>query len=383
MRHFTRLSVTGFRRLSSIEVELRDLAVLIGANGSGKSSILDVLSLLSRSAKGELAKTLQEHGGLLNILTAGSGERLNFDITCSAGNDDELEYLLSIAPAMGGAGHEVSTEWLRGPILGMRVIRRNNRVQYPRDGVEHLNDDEIQMAFWKLDLQETALSQVPRNHLQAEQFRSTLASSAHYHDLDVSARSPVRLPQMLRPGFLPGPQAEDLVSCLFNLRESHQQRFEALQNAVRAGFPQFERFEFVSVSAGTIALGWKEHQYSRSLFMNQLSGGTLRFLWLATILLSPDLPALTLIDEPEVSLHPELLSIVADLLRDAAERSQVIVATHSDRLVRFLKPEEVITVDLEEGSASLRWADTLDLNEWLTDYTLDELWMGGHLGGRS
>jgi predicted ATPase len=96
------------------------------------------------------------------------------------------------------------------------------------------------------------------------------------------------------------------------------------------------------------------------------------------------LTALTLLDEPEVSLHPELLSLLADLLREASIRTQLIVATHSDRLIRFLQPKEVMLLNTtEEGMTSLTWADDLDLNEWLEDYSLDELWRNGRIGARA
>jgi predicted ATPase len=118
--------------------------------------------------------------------------------------------------------------------------------------------------------------------------------------------------------------------------------------------------------------------------MHQLSEETLHFLWLATLLQSPGLTALTLLDEPEVSLHPELLSLLADLLREASNRTQLIVATHSDRLIRFLKPEEVLVMDSDnEGMSTVKWADELDLGEWLKDYSLDELWSNGRLGARA
>ena len=91
-----------------------------------------------------------------------------------------------------------------------------------------------------------------------------------------------------------------------------------------------------------------------------------------------------MIDEPEVSLHPELLNLLAELLREASQRSQIIVATHSDRLVRFLRPEEVVVVDLDEdGLAKMTWADKLDLEKWLGEYGLDEVWRMGRLGGRA
>jgi predicted ATPase len=118
--------------------------------------------------------------------------------------------------------------------------------------------------------------------------------------------------------------------------------------------------------------------------MHQLSEGTLRFLWLATLLQSPGLTWLTLLDEPEVSLHPELLRLLADMMREASNRTQLVVATHSDRLIRFLQPKEIVVMDADEdGMTALKWADELDLDEWLKDYSLDELWSNGRLGARA
>jgi len=91
-----------------------------------------------------------------------------------------------------------------------------------------------------------------------------------------------------------------------------------------------------------------------------------------------------MIDEPEVSLHPELLSILADLMREASARTQIIVATHSDRLIRFLEPKEVLVMDIDDqGFTSATWADSLDLDSWLAEYSLDEVWRLGRIGGRS
>ena len=110
----------------------------------------------------------------------------------------------------------------------------------------------------------------------------------------------------------------------------------------------------------------------------------MRFLWLAALLQSPGLTALTLIDEPEVSLHPELLSLMADQLREASNRSQIVVATHSDALIRFLEPKEIVVCDSDdEGMTTLTRADELDLDDWLKDYSLDELWRNGRLGARA
>ncbi len=139
------------------------------------------------------------------------------------------------------------------------------------------------------------------------------------------------------------------------------------------------------MAAGTLAVAWRESGFSKPLYAHQLSEGTLRFLWLTTLLQSPGLPTVTLLDEPEVSLHPELLSLLADQLREASRRTQLIVATHSDMLIRFLEPSEVVVLDVteEDGMTTLTRADELDLDEWLKDYSLDELWRNGRLGARA
>lgn len=129
---------------------------------------------------------------------------------------------------------------------------------------------------------------------------------------------------------------------------------------------------------------WKDRNFTKPLYMNELSEGTLRFLWLTALLQSPSLPAITMIDEPEVSLHPELLSLLAEMMREASARTQLIVATHSDRLIRYLRPEEVVVMDAdEEGLTTATWADELDLEKWLDEYTLDEVWRMGRMGGRA
>jgi predicted ATPase len=103
-----------------------------------------------------------------------------------------------------------------------------------------------------------------------------------------------------------------------------------------------------------------------------------------TLLQSPGLPKITLIDEPEVSLHPEMLRLLADLMREASDRTQLVVATHSDRFVRFLEPCELVVCDRDDaGGMTVQWADELDLKAWMEDYTLDQLWSMGRLGGRA
>ena len=384
-KRFKDLSIHGFRRLYDVHLELHPLSVLIGANGTGKTSVLNVLALLASSAQGKLQESLTDLSGLASLLTYDKAEELRLGISMTIPGHDPLEYSLKLRAQ--GVAYVVSEEKLIQKRQGfeqpfLHIDSHGPNIKYFEKG-QGKGQGRLQQPTWEHKPLETSLSQVPKMFQEPEEFRDRLSSSTFYHVLNVDPRSPVRLPQPMRPATLPGRNGEDLVSCLFYLRETDRSRFEAIEDALRTAFPRFERLDFPPVAAGTLALVWREKDFSEPLYMHQLSEGTLRFLWLATLLQSPGLTALTLLDEPEVSLHPELLSLLADLLREASSRTQLIVATHSDRLVRFLRPEEIVLMDsTDNGMTTMKWAEELDLAEWLKDYSLDELWSNGRLGAR-
>ena len=379
---FSRLSVTGYRRLKAVNISLRPLNVLIGANGIGKSSLLDVFDLLAASAGGSLQSTVTDLGGMASLLTAdGKTNVLTFDLQMDLEDAAPIEYKLRMASE--AVGYTIANETLN-QYRQARTLVPFKYIDAAGPQVRYHHGGRLVAPNWDYKSQETALSQVPRIYPEAERFRRLLADvSAVYHGLDVSARAPVRTPQTLSPAQTPGIDGADLVSCLFTIRETARERFEAIEDALRAGFPTFERLDFPPVAAGRVTLTWRESGF-RPFYANELSEGILRFLWLATLLQSPGLPKVTLIDEPEVSLHPEMLRLLADLMREAADRTQIIVATHSDRFVRFLDPGELIICDRDEtGGMTVQWADNLDLKAWMEDYTLDQLWSMGRLGARA
>lgn len=378
---FKELSIHGFRRLYDVTLPLRPLSVMIGANGTGKTSVLDVLSLFANSAQGKLLDAITDLSGLNSVLTYDKAEELRLGISMTVPSHEPLKYMLGLKPH--GIAYAISEETLsqqrqHHPPPFLHIDSHGPDIKY-----FEAEQKKLVRPNWEHKPLETSLAQVPKMFREPEDFRNRLSSSTFYHVLNVDPRSPVRLPQPMRPATLPGRNGEELVSCLFYLREAERNRFEAIEDALRAAFPRFERLDFPPVAAGTLALAWRENDFSQPLYMHQLSEGTLRFLWLATLLQSPGLTALTLLDEPEVSLHPELLNLLADLLREASMRTQLLVATHSDRLIRFLEPKEVVLMDsTDEGMTTLTWADHLDIEKWLKDYSLDELWSTGRLGAR-
>lgn len=380
---FTRLQVSGYRRLRNLDLALGPMNVLIGANGVGKSSVLEAWELLAAAAAGALQMALRNAGGAHSLLTAdGQTREIRFLIESEERPQQPTRYEFSLnANALFSSLFNSERLSRRTGATEMVYLERTD------DQIVYRNRERqrLEKVDWEYRRGETVLSQLPRLEYPIEDFREDLVSARGiYHALDVSPNGVVRKPQPIQPADTPGADGSLLYACLYTMRESQRERFEAVEDALRAAFPSFERLDLPPVAAGQVILAWKDRAFSGQIFANQLSEGTLRFLWLATLLQSPGLPPVTLIDEPEVSLHPEMLRLLVELMREASARTQLIVATHSDRLVRFLTQDELVICDLaEDGGMTATRGDTLDLDEWLKDYTLDQLWSIGQIGGRS
>ena len=221
MNHFESINVSGFRRLHSVELPLKPLNVVIGANGSGKTSLLEVFSLLASSAVGGLANAISYMGGitgnLSNFNAAARPGVAEFKLKRSVSEQNALEYHITLFP--NGVSTSIGDERLQqdrgqsNPFCHI-ICSPGNVVYF----------DPFQREFirptWKHNPTESALSQVPKMFPDPEEFRRQLASSTHYHVLDVRWAAPIRMPQPLRNATLPGKDGENLVSCLYSIRET-------------------------------------------------------------------------------------------------------------------------------------------------------------------
>lgn len=325
---------------------------------------------------------MNEMGGLASISTRDRTQGVSFSVSMDVLGHEPLEYELDVSPK--GAGYAISRESLTQANVGYdapfkHIDSVDGDIKY-----YHVEDKRLVRPDWEHNPLETSLFGVPKMFRQSEELRRILASATRYHVLDVGSRAPVKMPQQMKPASLPGADGEDLVPYLYYLRESERDRYEAIEDTLRAAFPDFQSLGFPPVAAGMLSLTWKDRSFAKPFYAHELSEGTLRFLWLVALLQSPALSTVTMIDEPEVSLHPEQMSILVEVMREVSTRAQLVVATHSDRLVRFLRPAEVVVMDIDEnGSASARWADSMDIEGWLEDFSLDEVWRMGRMGGRS
>ncbi len=173
------------------------------------------------------------------------------------------------------------------------------------------------------------------------------------------------------------PDASNLALVLNQIEHRDPQKFNKL---LKQFLPQFERMS-TRVSGGTVQFYLHEAGLTAPIPATRLSDGTLRFVALLAVLLAPKPPPLLCIEEPELGLHPDAMSLLSDLLQEASARMQLIVTTHSDALVSALNdPAAVIACERLGPGTVLRRLDTLDLGHWLESYRLGELWRMGELG---
>ena len=379
----SRVVLGNFRILRSLDLPLRPLNVLIGANGCGKSTLLQSLQFLSHAYQGQVRTCLNGWGGLGSVVTQseGNGARL-LEVKVDLDGDGIKEPLtLEVGLETQGAGYQIVQESLIPTLDRGRPLLHRTATSLDDAGASEGVGYSMGMAQFR-DGSELLQSAHAVQGSVVAGLKDFFTGVANCPGPDLAK---VREPQTLDPlAKGPSPDGSQLVSCLYNLRVERQEAFERIEDALRAAFPGFTALDFPPTGLGKITLLWREES-KRAFHASQLSDGTLRFLYWAVVLLGAAQPTLMLLDEPETCLHPELLMLLAGMLKEAAACGhQVLVATHSDRLLRWLEPEDLVIFDREEGEVRVRRGDdpVLNLAAWLTDYTLDEVWLRGGLGGR-
>jgi len=402
---FDYIKIEGFRSFKKVELEMPRLAVLIGPNGGGKSNLLDLLTLMAEAGRGELAVGINKRGGFRNIA-------LGFDSSQEVRAEFRFRKLpvqvpqppsLQMSEASDKKPYDIRfSVGLRGLGGNFRVWEENLRVESPDDASLSLGIVDRQAGMTEFrwssgpdpqiverksvqDL-ELAIFQVrdPNKYAVPYAVLQQLQEWTFYRDIDVGPQSPVRQPAMIRSGIRLLPNGANLFSALYSIREKHPDDWEEILEIVKTAYPDFLNLRVPAEGGdGRILLRWFEQHYEKEgISANLLSDGTMKLLCLIAILKSPDPPPLICIDEPELGLHPDWIELVAELMQDAAMRTQVIVATHSPHIVAKMKPEQVIVAEKENGESRLEQLSAEHLEKWLKDFNLAELWLAGEIGGR-
>lgn len=381
-----------------IEIPLEPLNVLIGPNASGKSNVLEAFELL-RAAPKDLAAPIREGGGISEWLWKGAKRPPIADIETVLYYPDgimPLRYRVSFTVSGQRLSivdevveNERTTHDLENDVFFFYRYQQGHPVLNYRTTTEEqagtsIGRTERTLRREELSPEQSVLSQRkdPDQLPEITYVGTELSKMKLYREWSLGRYTPPRMPQKadLPEDFLLE-DASNLGLVLNDLQQNPVTKRTLLEYLKKF----YEAADDITtrIYAGTVQLNIHEKGLSQPIPATRLSDGTLRYLSLLAILCHPNPPSLICIEEPELGLHPDMMSTLAELLIDASLRTQIIVTTHSDALVSALTqvPESVIVCERDSGGTHLRRLESEPLKDWLDKYSLGDLWRMGQIGG--
>lgn len=340
------LEVTGYRSIRKLRLPLGQVNVLTGPNGCGKSNLYNALYLLARAADGELACTLASEGGMPSALWAGargkSAVRLEigavldaFGYRFSCGLPTFIQTVFPLDPLV----KEESVRLAAGRGAGTMLLERTKATAWVRNAEGH-------RVRYPLDLAETesALAQIREPHLYPELsvLREEMLRWRFYHHFRTDADSPLRQPQPGVSTYRLAHDGHDLAAALETIlrigdADGLKEAFgRAFPGAALCGVDGKHWSTQADEEAALFEVRLKMPGLARPLKARELSDGQLRYLCLLAALQAPRPAPLIALNEPETSLHPDLLGPLAERIAAAARTSQLWITTHSQPLAQAI-----------------------------------------------
>lgn len=355
----TRISVEGYRSIEQTSIDLHRINILIGANGSGKSNIISLFDLLRAITRNNLQTHIAKCGGANTQFYLGTKRTETISLKIEL---DETTYECKLAADTNDAcyfAEEIVTQW--------------RKRQYEDPHTEHLGTGH----------RETRLHERSGNPVIQSFIRENLESWFVYHFQDTGDYSPLKRTADIDEIAYLLPDGGNLAACLYHLQENAPEHYRGILSAIQLILPGFKEFTYrKEEKSNTVRLRWKTvTSGDYTLPITAFSDGTLRFIALATLFLQPKPPKLIIIDEPELGLHPHAITILAELIHIAGSKSQIILSTQSAQLVSEFSPEDIIIAENENGATTLSRPNPGILNDWLTDYSLGDIWQSNLIGG--
>ncbi len=383
------LAVANYRSLRHLLLPLARLTLVNGPNGSGKSSVYRALRLLADTAGGGVVRSLAREGGLASVLWAGperfssamlrgeqpvQGTRRNEPVNLRlgfAGDDETLGYAIDIglplpSSSLFAQDPEIKTEhvWV-GPLLRpAATLARRDRALLELKADDGWRRVERPLPAWASVVAEHV---DPQGAPELVALREQVRGWRFYDHFRTDADAPARQPQLGTRTPVLGHDGADWAAALATVMELGDT--EALHAAVADAF-EGARVQVAS-DGNRFEVLMHQHGLLRPLRAAELSDGTLRYLLWVAALLSPRPPPLLVLNEPETSLHPDLLPALGRLIAQAARQTQVVVVTHAPRLIAAIEAggladDELLRIQLDKrlGETRAEIPDPFDTPAW-------------------
>ncbi len=360
-----RLSVSGFRSIRELnDFPLNDLNVFVGANGAGKSNLIELFRMLLAMTEKNFSRFILAHNGADGFLFNGpkvtAAIKAEFVFTSHSDfSQGPNIYRFEATPTADGRKFLLSEE--------REYVTTDSRSYGPAAEESRLRDEKDEKSRdgqW--------------NGVGYHVYKA-ISNWMVYHFHDTSANAPMRRYEIVENCLRLRSDASNIAPFLLRLKAepARSSYYTEIVNAVRLVIPFFDDFRLDVQEMGEarkVALSWQQNGSDFPMQPYHLSDGSIRFICLATALLQPDPPSMIVIDEPELGLHPEAIGILSELIQDAAKRTQVFIATQSPLLLDQFAIEDIVVVNRREGQSTLERLEGADYDQWLEDYSVGQLW---------
>jgi predicted ATPase len=355
-----RIRVAGFKSIEQMDLRLKDLNILIGANGAGKSNFIGLFRFVHEILRKNLQFHVSQQLGADKLLFFGRKHTKILDIYLEFTPN---AYAVTLAPDAAG-GLLFQREY--SLFFGRRINEADGTKTYP---------------LGSPGARESSLPDQPHTRSAAGHVAGYLSDWKVYHFHDTSESAKVKQPGRIRESDLLLPQADNLAAFLRAIRDTPA--YKLIVRTVQRIAPFFLDFvlEPEAENRAQIRLRWRHRGSEETFDASDFSDGTLRFICLATLLLQPKLPTVILLDEPELGLHPYALQILAGMMRKASSKTQIIASTQSVTLANQFSWEDLIVVDRVGDASRFRRLTAAEVAQWLDEYAIGELWEKNILGG--
>jgi predicted ATPase len=382
-------------------IELNEgINLLLGINGSGKTSFLNALKLLYEGVSGiGIERLFQEQWGGYNQVANANGNKkvpyiqliYVFDpsilrrMNPSSPFDDDVNYSISISP-LGTTSYTIREKLYSNKKgskdtftyldfkngTGKLSVRETGSVKF-----ENYKDGDVSG-------QELVLKQItdPSRYLPSHTIRKAIESMSIYAYFDTGNDSKLRFPTEFSSSMKLRKNGDNLSQLLNNLKNKKTLVYNKIEENLSKVNPTYKSIEFTNFSS-QLYLSLREKNLDKTIGALHISDGTLRFLLLMCIFYNPERGFLIGLDEPESGLHPDMIKSVGDMMKCAAADSQMILATHSPLLLNQFELEDVLIFEKdEENKTIVKRLSESDFPDWEGDFLPGQMWLRGQIGAK-
>ena len=366
------VELSGFKSVKHEVLPMNNLNIFIGANGSGKTNFISLFQMMQfylRNRSG-LDEYVGRSGGSEYLLHYGSKitDTIKTSLTIQSKTGIN-EYIVELGCALG------DTLFFKNEQISYTPNRKDKRPSIPLGSgnkssrLLQIGTDDSEFKFYNKTI---------------STIRSLLSDICFYQFHDTSRESYIRKNSNIEDNRYLRSDGGNLGAFLYMLDKNNPSMFSSIVDIIKQIAPFIGDIILEpDYHSSYVKLKWRESYNSNYIFdVSQMSDGSLRSIALITLLSQPRLPKVICIDEPELGLHPEAISILADLIKSASEKCQIIIATQSPALIDFFEPEDIIVVNKVHGETKFERLDYDKYKAWLDDYSLSTVWNTNIFGGR-